>query len=137
LGSHVSHADPSAAQVTSSADPVDAPHPLSLVNRNALMIGCEKHVQKIRIARTDIHLYGEVVKSTDLIKMSRSFDAAVLTEREAAQLHSEAGAPAFRLEHIFCDFADRLVSWGHFICAGDRLHFTAAIGVPASGMDRR
>ena len=68
---------------------------------------------------------------SDLKRGDLTIDATVLTERDATRLHSEAGAPAFRLEHIFYDFADRPVSWGYFICAGDRLHFTATIGLPA------
>jgi len=59
-----------------------------------------------------------------------TIDATVLTEGEAALLHSEVGVPAFRLEHIFYDFDDRPISWGWFICTGDRLRFTATIGVP-------
>lgn len=56
-------------------------------------------------------------------------EATVLTEEEATLLHSKAGAAAFRLEHIFYDFEDRPVSWGWFICLGDRLRFTATIGI--------
>jgi GntR family transcriptional regulator len=59
-----------------------------------------------------------------------TIDATVLTEEEAALLHSEVGAAAFRLEHIFYDFHDRPVSWGWFICPGDHLRFTATVGVP-------
>jgi DNA-binding GntR family transcriptional regulator len=59
-----------------------------------------------------------------------TIDATVLTEGEAALLHSEVGVPAFRLEHIFYDFDDRPVSWGWFICTGERLRFIATIGVP-------
>lgn len=57
-------------------------------------------------------------------------EATVLTKEEAILLHSEVGAPAFRLEHIFYDFDNRPVSWGWFICAGDLLRFTATIGIP-------
>ena len=57
-------------------------------------------------------------------------EATVLTEEEAVLLHSEAGVPAFQLEHIFYDFDDRPVSWGWFICSGDRLRFNATIGIP-------
>jgi len=57
-------------------------------------------------------------------------EATVLTGEEAALLHSQAGVPGFRLEHIFFDYDDRPVSWGWFICSGDRLHFTATIGIP-------
>jgi GntR family transcriptional regulator len=45
-------------------------------------------------------------------------------------LNSEQGAAAFRLEHTFVDFDDRPVSWGWFICPGDRLRFTATVGIP-------
>lgn len=67
---------------------------------------------------------------SDLKRGDLTVEATVLTEEEATLLHSEAGMPAFRLEHIFYDFDDRPVSWGWFICSGDRLRFTAAIGVP-------
>jgi DNA-binding GntR family transcriptional regulator len=56
-------------------------------------------------------------------------DATVLTGEEAGLLDSEAGAAAFRLEHIFYDFDDRPVSWGWFICPGARLGFTATVGL--------
>jgi GntR family transcriptional regulator len=57
-------------------------------------------------------------------------EATVLTEEEAALLGAETGVPAFQLEHIFYDFDDRPVSWGWFICSGDRLRFNATIGIP-------
>ena len=66
---------------------------------------------------------------SDLKRGDLTIDATVLTEEEAALLHSDVGVPAFRLEHIFYDFDDRPVSWGWFICTGDRLRFTATIGV--------
>ena len=56
-------------------------------------------------------------------------EATTLTEEEAALLHAPGGVPAFRLEHIFYDFDDRPVSWGWFVCSGDRLRFTATIGI--------
>jgi DNA-binding GntR family transcriptional regulator len=65
-----------------------------------------------------------------------TIDATVLTEGEAALLHSDAGAPAFRLEHIFYDFDDQPVSWGWFICDSEHLHFTATIGIPRGEMVR-
>jgi GntR family transcriptional regulator len=67
---------------------------------------------------------------SDLKRGDLTIDATVLTVQEAALLHSEVGVPAFRVEHIFYDFDDRPVSWGWFICTGDRLRFTATIGVP-------
>lgn len=67
---------------------------------------------------------------SDLKRGNLTIEATTLTEEEASLLCSDAGVPAFRLEHIFYDFAEQPVSWGWFICAGDRLHFTATIGVP-------
>ena len=67
---------------------------------------------------------------SDLKRGDLTIDATVLTEEEAALLHSEVAAPAFRLEHIFYDFDDRPVSWGWFIGSGHRLRFTATIGIP-------
>lgn len=69
-------------------------------------------------------------RGSDLKWGDLTVEATVLTEEEATLLHSQAGVPAFRLEHIFYDFDDRPVSWGWFICAGDRLRFTATIGIP-------
>jgi DNA-binding GntR family transcriptional regulator len=57
-------------------------------------------------------------------------EATVLSEEESALLGARPGLPAFRLEHIFYDFSDQPVSWGWFICSGDRLRFTATIGIP-------
>ncbi len=58
-----------------------------------------------------------------------TIDATVLTAGEAVLLRSDAGIPAFRLEHIFYDYDNRPVSWGWFIGTNDRLRFTATIGV--------
>ncbi len=67
---------------------------------------------------------------SDLKHGELAIDVTKLTAEEATLLRSQAGTPAFRLEHIFYDFDDHPVSWGWFICTGDRLRFTATIGVP-------
>jgi DNA-binding GntR family transcriptional regulator len=67
---------------------------------------------------------------SDLKRGGLTIDATILTNDEAILLNSKAGVPAFRLEHIFYDFNDIPVSWGWFICSGDRLRFTATIGIP-------
>jgi DNA-binding GntR family transcriptional regulator len=67
---------------------------------------------------------------SDLKRGDLAIDATILTDDEAVLLNSKAGVPAFRLEHIFYDFNDQPVSWGWFICSGDRLRFTATIGIP-------
>jgi len=67
---------------------------------------------------------------SDLKRGNLTIDVTTLTSDEAALLRSRGGAPAFRLEHVFYDFSQRPVSWGWFICSGERLHFSAMIGVP-------
>jgi DNA-binding GntR family transcriptional regulator len=66
---------------------------------------------------------------SDLKRGDLAIEATALTEEEATLLHSDVGVPGFRLEHIFYDFKDCPVSWGWFICAGDRLRFTATVGI--------
>lgn len=56
-------------------------------------------------------------------------DATVLTDEEAYVLKYSVGAPAFRIEHIFYDFSDCIVSWGWFICRADQLRFRTSVGV--------
>lgn len=65
---------------------------------------------------------------SDLKRCDLVIDVTALTEEEATLLQTVAGAPAFRLEHIFYDFDNGPVSWGWFICTGERLRFTASIG---------
>jgi DNA-binding GntR family transcriptional regulator len=66
---------------------------------------------------------------SDLKRGDLTIDVTALTAEEAVLLQTAAGVPAFRLEHIFYDFNNGPVSWGWFICARDRLRFTATIGV--------
>lgn len=57
-------------------------------------------------------------------------EATVLTREEADALNTVLYQPAFCLEHIFLDFEDRPLSWGRFICRGDRFRFKTSVGVP-------
>jgi len=66
---------------------------------------------------------------TKLKKGDLTIEAAVLTNEEADVLNTMHMQPAFRLEHIFYDFDDRPVSWGRFVCRGDRLKFTTTVGI--------
>jgi GntR family transcriptional regulator len=68
-----------------------------------------------------------VLKRGDL-----AIETTVLLEDEAKLLALPAGRAAFRIEHVFYDFADRPVSWGWFIVRGDRLRFRASVGAPAT-----
>jgi DNA-binding GntR family transcriptional regulator len=53
----------------------------------------------------------------------------VLSETEAHLLLIDAGLPSFRLEHVFYDFDNRPISWGYFICRGDRITFKTTVGL--------
>lgn len=67
---------------------------------------------------------------TRLKRGELSIEAAVLNSEESEVLNTILNQPAFRLEHIFYDFNDKPLSWGRFICRGDRFRFTASVGVP-------
>lgn len=56
-------------------------------------------------------------------------EATVISSEEAKVLKAETGTAAFLLEHIFCDFNQSPVSWGWFICRGDKLSFTTTVGI--------
>jgi GntR family transcriptional regulator len=58
-----------------------------------------------------------------------SVSAAVLQEADAALLQVEPAGPAFHLEHIFLDYANQPVSWGVFLCRGDKFLFSATVGL--------
>ncbi len=66
---------------------------------------------------------GTILKRGEL-----SIEATVLNEEEARLLHTPMPMAAFCIEHIFYDFDDRPITWGQFICRGDRLRFTTTVG---------
>lgn len=69
------------------------------------------------------------VDNTLLKRGELTVKAALMNEEEANILQTSLPAAAFCLEHIFYDFDDRPISVGHFICRGDRLHFTTKVGL--------
>ncbi len=71
---------------------------------------------------------GSVLKHGDL-----TIEATVLNEEEARVLQVPASTAAFHLEHVFYDLDNRPISWGWFICRGDRLRFTTKVGIPETG----
>ena len=68
---------------------------------------------------------------TRLKRGDLTIEAIALNEEEANKLNTVLHQPAFCLEHIFYDFDDRPLSWGRFICRGDRFKFKTSVGVPA------
>ena len=57
----------------------------------------------------------------------------VLSKQEADLLNTMPQQPSFQLEHIFFDFKERPVSWGRFVCRGDRFQFTTTVGITTKG----
>jgi DNA-binding GntR family transcriptional regulator len=68
---------------------------------------------------------GSILKHGEL-----TIETTVLNEEERAVLQLPASTAAFCLEHVFYDLDDRPISWGWFICRGDRLRFTTQVGIP-------
>jgi GntR family transcriptional regulator len=66
-----------------------------------------------------------------------TIEATVLNDEEARLLRVPASTAAFCLEHVFYDLDNRPVSWGWFICRGDRLRFTTQVGIPETGRTRK
>jgi len=59
-----------------------------------------------------------------------TIEATVLNEEEAHVLQVPASTAAFHVEHVFYDLDNRPISWGWFICRGDRLRFATNVGIP-------
>jgi len=58
-----------------------------------------------------------------------SIEATTLKPEEAHLLNGQESSAAFLLEHLFFDYNDCPVSWGWFVCPGDRLRFTTMVGI--------
>jgi GntR family transcriptional regulator len=78
---------------------------------------------------TSLHGLFAGSEETTLKRGELTIEAAVLGEAEAHLLGAPPMLPSFRLEHLFYDFDNRPVSWGFFLCRGDRLHFTTTVGL--------
>lgn len=88
---------------------------------------------ELRIVETELEvtsLRGLFVgKDESMLKSGHlSIEASVLKEEEADLLNTHAMQPAFRLEHLFFNYEDKPVSWGRFLCRGDRFRFTTTLG---------
>jgi DNA-binding GntR family transcriptional regulator len=88
---------------------------------------------ELRIVETELEvtsLRGLFVgKEAGMLKSGQlSMEATVLAKDEADLLNTHTQQPAFRLEHLFFNYEDKPVSWGRFICRGDRFRFTTSLG---------
>lgn len=100
-----------------------------ILHKEYLIYDPKRPIVEAELEVTSLHglLSGQSIST--LKRGELAIEATTLTDEEARLLESRVGTPAFRLEHIFYDFDDRPVSWGWFICPGDRLRFTAVVGI--------
>ena len=102
--------------------------PFSITKSNSIYDPARPIVEA-ELEVTSLHGLFVGTGETKLKSGKLTIEAAVLTKDEADVLNTIQMQPAFRIEHIFYDFEDRPVSWGRFICRGDRLRFTTTVGV--------
>jgi GntR family transcriptional regulator len=65
---------------------------------------------------------------SDLKRGDFTISTAVLTDEDAGALDSRPGSTAFHLEHRFFDYDENPISFGVFICRGDKFKFHTSIG---------
>jgi DNA-binding GntR family transcriptional regulator len=100
-----------------------------LYHKEQLVYDPSRPIVEAELEVTSLHGLFVGTGETKLKSGRLTIEAAVLTKDEADVLNTIQMQPAFRIEHIFYDFEDRPVSWGRFICRGDRLRFTTTVGV--------
>lgn len=98
-------------------------------HKEQLLYDPTRPVVEAELEITSLHGLFVGTGETTLRMGKLAIEAAVLSKEEADVLGTIQMNPAFRIEHIFYDFEDKPVSWGRFICRGDRLRFTTTVGV--------
>jgi len=58
-----------------------------------------------------------------------NIEAVLLNDDEARLLQAVAPAAGLRIEHLFYAYDERPMSWGWFLCRGDRLRFGSRVGL--------
>ena len=97
-------------------------------HREYLILDPERPVVEAEMGTTNLQGLFDGEGDTVLRSGDLGIQTTVLTEEEAQLLDAEAGSAAFRIEHLFFDFDDKLVSWGWFIIPGKDLMFSATVG---------
>ena len=100
-----------------------------LYHKEQLIYDPLRPIVEAELEITSLHGLFVGTGETTLKRGELFIEAAVLAKEEADILNTIEMQPAFRLEHIFYDFDDRPVSWGRFICRGDRLSFSTTVGI--------
>jgi GntR family transcriptional regulator len=100
-----------------------------LYHKEQLIYDPVRPIVEAELEVTSLHGLFVGTGETKLKRGELTIDAAVLTKEEADVLNTIPMQPAFRIEHIFFDFEDCPISWGRFICRGDRLKFATTVGI--------
>jgi GntR family transcriptional regulator len=98
-------------------------------HREYLVLDPERPVVEAEMGTTNLRGLFDGQGETLLRSGNLGIQATVLTTEEAQLLNADAGSAAFRIEHLFFDFDDTVVSWGWFIIPGRYLMFSATVGV--------
>ncbi len=98
-------------------------------HREYLIYDPKRPIVEAEMGVTALHGLFNGAGETILKHGELSLEAAILTDDEARLLKATSPAAAFCIEHLFFDFDDCPISWGWFICPGDRLRFTTRVGV--------
>jgi len=97
-------------------------------HREYLVLDPERPVVEAEMGITNLQGLFDGEGETVLRSGDLGIQATVLTDEEAELLNADAGSAAFRIEHLFSDFDDTVVSWGWFIIPGKYLMFGATVG---------
>lgn len=100
-----------------------------LYHKEQLICDPKRPIMEAELEVTSLHGLFVGTGDTKLKRGELSIEATVLSKEEAEVLNTIQMQPAFRLEHIFYDFTDKPVSWGRFICRGDRFSFKTTVGI--------
>lgn len=100
-----------------------------IYHREYLILDPSKPTVESEMEVTALHGLFNGNGSTDLKHGILNIQATILTTEEATIFQLGQGFPAFRMEHTFYDFDNCAISWGWFICRGDRFSFQATLGL--------
>lgn len=100
-----------------------------LHHKEQLIYDPERPIVETELEVTALHGLFVGGAESQLKSGTLSIEAAVLSKEDAEVLNTIPMQPAFIIEHVFYDFDDRPISWGQFICRGDRLKFTSTVGL--------
>lgn len=103
----------------------------AFVHRGYLVYDPARPIVESEMEGTALHALFSGHGGTLLKRGELCIEATLLTDEEARLLEAPQPMPAFRIEHLFFDFAERPISWGWFIGRADRLRFTTRVGLPA------